>query len=239
LPSPRWQLVVDVGISNEVAETKAADSSSKTAPHSKVSSTSIAKDPRLDAVVNLLGEHMPSEPSSPMAAYLPGFMSLRLLILRPSRSEHEEELLQTMLDSYESYATAGRSPHDMALLLARDCMFLTQQQPYSVTSVSQKANLNGTSLNFKSFAAPSQQAPSSVSNTNNHLVWNHNFSQIAPIQAVMRPQSNSLPQQQYLSGMQFVESVTQGNIVGETNGEICQNSVSQHFSSTNPGGSDT
>jgi hypothetical protein len=233
LPSPRWQLVVDVGISNEVVEAKATDSSSKTAPHSKVSSTSMAKDPRLDAVVNLLGEHMPSEPSSPMAAYLPGFMSLRLLILRPSRSEHEEELLQTMLDSYESYATAGRSPHDMALLLARDCMFLTQH-PYSVTSVSQKANLNGASMNFKSFAAPS-----SVSNTNNHLVWNHNFSQIAPIQAAMRPQSNSLPQQQFLSGMPFVESVAPGNIVGETNGEICQNSASQHFSSANPGGSET
>jgi hypothetical protein len=228
---------VDVGISNGAVDSKSTDLSSKTASHRKDSRTSTAKDPRLDAVVNLLGEHMPSESSSPMAAYLPGFMSLRLLILRPSRSEHEEELLQTMLDSYESYATAGRSPHDMALLLARDCMFLTQQ--HSVTSLPQKTNLNCASFNFKSYVTPSQQVPSSVSNSNNHLVWNHNVTPIAPIQAVMLPQSNTLPQQQFLSGMSFVESVTQGNIVGETNGEICKNSLSQHYPSTNPGGSET
>lgn len=234
---------MDVGLLNGVVETKSTVVPSKTASQSKVAGTLTAKDPRLEAVVNLLGEHMPSEPSSPMSAYLPGFMSLRLLILRPSRSDHEEELLQTMLDSYESYTTAGRSPNDIALLLARDCMFLTQQ-PYSqqlVSSAPQKGHINSSSTNFKSYNNALQQAQSSTSNTTNHVVWNNNFSQIAPLQVhrpVMLSQSNPLPQQQFLSGMPFVENLSQGNSVRETNPESCKNSFSQQFQSTDPGGSE-
>lgn len=85
------------------------------------------RDPRIDAVVALLGEFMPSDPQSPMSPYLSGFMSLRLLLLRPSRSSEDEELMRTMLDSYSSYSAGGRQRSDIAVMLARDFMFLSQQ----------------------------------------------------------------------------------------------------------------
>jgi len=87
-----------------------------------------AKDSRIDEVVSLLGEYMPSDPSSPLSSCLPGFMSLRLMLLRPSKTAEEEELMRTMLDSYSSYTAGGRAKADIALMLARDYMFLTQQQ---------------------------------------------------------------------------------------------------------------
>merc|ERR1712107_695337 len=55
-----------------------------------------------------------------------GFMSLRLLLLRPSRSPEEEERARTMLDSYTSYSQGGRSKADIGVMLARDYMFLAQ-----------------------------------------------------------------------------------------------------------------
>jgi len=79
-------------------------------------------------LVSLLGEYMPSDPTSPLSTYLPGFMSLRLMLLRRSKTPEEEELVRTMLGSYQSYSSGGRAKSDIALMLARDYMFLTQQQ---------------------------------------------------------------------------------------------------------------
>jgi len=86
------------------------------------------RDLRIDEVVSLLGEFTPSDPNSPLAAYLSGFMSLRLLLLRSTRSPEEEEFVKTMLDSFSSYTAGGRSRSDIAIMLARDCMFLLNQQ---------------------------------------------------------------------------------------------------------------
>mmetsp|Transcript_16405 Transcript_16405/g.24059 ORF Transcript_16405/g.24059 Transcript_16405/m.24059 type:complete len:829 (+) Transcript_16405:112-2598(+) len=138
LPTPRWKLIVDIGQPSVQNSPKGLSPSTtpNQAPQSQSSSAAATnektKDPRIDQVVTLLGEHMPSDASSPMASYLPGFMTLRLMILRPSRTEQENELVGTMLDSYSSYTGGGRSPSDIALLLARDCMFLTQQHQQSI-----------------------------------------------------------------------------------------------------------
>jgi hypothetical protein len=86
------------------------------------------RDTRIDEVVSLLGEFMPSDPSSPVAPYVSGFMSLRLLLLRPSRTVEEDELTRTILDSFSSYTAGGRARGDIAVMLARDYMFLGQQQ---------------------------------------------------------------------------------------------------------------
>lgn len=140
LPSPKWKLVVDIGEPEESPAVSAA--ASTTAPdtitagisegnESFATSTNTqinGKDPRMEDVVSLLGEYMPSDPSSTMAPYLSGFMSLRLLFLRPSRTPEEAELARTMLDSYSSYSAGGRSRSDIAVMLARDFMFLSQQQ---------------------------------------------------------------------------------------------------------------
>lgn len=86
------------------------------------------KDPRIDEVIGLLGEHMPSDPNAPAANYLSGFMSLRLLLLRQTWSQEDEELVRTILDSFSSYASGGRDRGDIAMMLARDYIFLGQQQ---------------------------------------------------------------------------------------------------------------
>lgn len=84
------------------------------------------KDLRIDEVISLLGEFMPSDPNSPLSPYINGFMSLRLLLLRSSRSPEEEERVRTMLDSYSSYSHGGRARADIGVMLARDYMFLCQ-----------------------------------------------------------------------------------------------------------------
>ena len=53
-------------------------------------------------------------------------MSLRLLLLRSSRSPEEEDRARTMLDSYTSYSQGGRSKADISVMLARDYMYLVQ-----------------------------------------------------------------------------------------------------------------
>ena len=55
-------------------------------------------------------------------------MSLRLLLLRPTRSPEEADLARTMLDSYSSYSQGGRARADIGVMLARDYMFLSQQK---------------------------------------------------------------------------------------------------------------
>jgi hypothetical protein len=84
------------------------------------------RDPRVDEVVSLLGELMPSDPNSALAPYLSGFMSLRLLLLKPTKSPEEEDRARTMLDSYTSYAQGGRPKVDIGIMLARDYMYLSQ-----------------------------------------------------------------------------------------------------------------
>jgi hypothetical protein len=90
-------------------------------------STTQGRDPRIDQVVAILGKYMPSDPLSPLASCVPGFMSLRLLLLRSNHSAEDVDLVRTMLDSYSSYAASGRQESDIAVMLARDFLFISQQ----------------------------------------------------------------------------------------------------------------
>jgi hypothetical protein len=164
MPAPKWKLVVDIGEAEEaqVFSSGASVSSfdgpvngTKT-PHSEgsdqtVSSNAAAaaslkmgkpKDTRADEVLSLLGKYMPSDGMSPLSPYVSGFMSLRLLLLRSTRTAEEQDVVSTMLDSYSSYSSGGRDESDIAVMLARDFLFLTQQQlpgnPQSVTNGSMK-----------------------------------------------------------------------------------------------------
>lgn len=141
MPSPKWKLVVDIG---EVDDSMVASSETIGSDPSVVTKTDgdtasfangrstfdgqTSKDDRIDEVVSILGKYMPSDPCSPFAPYVAGFMSLRLLLLRVSRTLEEDELVRTMLDSFSSYASGGRDQSDIAVMLARDFMFLSQQQ---------------------------------------------------------------------------------------------------------------
>lgn len=105
-----------------------ADPTGSVATAPSHSSIDGSKDARVEQVITLLGEYMPSDPNSPAANYLSGFMSLRLLLLRQSRSMEEEEFVRTILDSFSSYTAGGRERSEIAMMLARDYIFLSQQQ---------------------------------------------------------------------------------------------------------------
>ena len=132
MPSPKWKLVVDVGEPEPVLGNQAGAGTSVSQASNDLSDSVLEKangrDSRVDEVVSLLGELMPSDPNSPFAPYLSGFMSLRLLLLRPTKSPEEEETARTMLDSYTSYSQGGRARSDIGVMLARDFMFLDQQK---------------------------------------------------------------------------------------------------------------
>lgn len=145
LPCPKWKLVVDIGEAEDGASSPAVvaasaatvnqenDTKETTEPSTSVQAAvaveaAVGRDPRIDEVIGILGEFMPSDPNSPLAAYVPGFMSLRLLLLRNTHSAKEEELVKPVLDSFAAYNSGGRERSDIALMLARDFMFLVQQQ---------------------------------------------------------------------------------------------------------------
>lgn len=153
MPSPKWKLVVDIGDVEETIplatasttqaqeQTQQVQSGNKEmndfslltaeagpTPAIQTSFDTAKKDPRVDQIIALLGEFMPTDPHSAASNYLSGFMSLRLLLLRPTRSLEEEELIRTILDSFTSYSAGGRARSDIAMMLARDFIFLSQQQ---------------------------------------------------------------------------------------------------------------
>jgi hypothetical protein len=117
---------------------------------------SAKNDPRVDLIIAMLGEYMPTDPDSASATYLNGFMSLRLLLLRPTRSLEEEELIRTILDSFSSYSAGGRARADIAMMLARDYIFLSQQQsPFLSFGQGMLANNQAPSSGLSVFGLPS------------------------------------------------------------------------------------
>jgi hypothetical protein len=131
LPSPKWKLVVDIGERQSQPQMIGSTCNLTQTDVNGVDKglevgNQAGRDPRIDDVVSLLGDLMPSDPSSPLSPYLSGFMSLRLLLLRSSRSPEEEDRARTMLDSYTSYSQGGRSKADIGIMLARDYMYLAQ-----------------------------------------------------------------------------------------------------------------
>ena len=134
MPSPKWKLVVDVG----EMQVQSVPSQQQSQQHGNASNASATASNGNDSniltseVISMFGEHMPSDPSNPGFAYLQGFMSLRLLLLRPTRTNQEQDIVNTILSSYSSYKAGGRTRPDMALMLARDFMFLNQQHTSAV-----------------------------------------------------------------------------------------------------------
>ncbi|KAL7486073.1 hypothetical protein ACHAW6_011676 [Cyclotella cf. meneghiniana] len=129
MPSPKWKLVVDVGESQMQGSSQQQQQNGNAAQNgASVSCTNSNDNNALTAeVISIFGEHMPSDPSNPGFAYLEGFMSLRLLLLRTTRTDQEQDIVNTILSSYSSYKAGGRTRPDMALMLARDFIFLNQQ----------------------------------------------------------------------------------------------------------------
>lgn len=69
---------------------------------------------------------MPTHRDSPYSPYLPGFTSLRLLLLKQARTKEETDLISTIVESFSSYNASGRSNSETAWMIARDYMLLSQ-----------------------------------------------------------------------------------------------------------------
>jgi hypothetical protein len=109
MPTPKWKLVVDVGSTppSKADEFKPVDS-------------------RISEVLKLLADHTPTHRNSPYSPYLPGFTALRLLLLKRAKTKEDEDIIGTMLESYSSYLSTGKSNSETAWMIARDFMLLTQ-----------------------------------------------------------------------------------------------------------------
>lgn len=112
-PSPKWKLVVDVGndATNESDDMDVA---------------------KLTSLLRIIETHTPQDNKSSIAGVLPGFTSLRLLLVKERRSPRENDLLKSVLACYNSYRTTGRSEADVALLTARDFMALSKDASHQV-----------------------------------------------------------------------------------------------------------
>jgi hypothetical protein len=144
VPCPKWKLVVDIGkskappliapsqqtASNHLGSdtNQVVSSGSAVLKTNKVQANGDTRDSRVDQLVQLLGEQMPHDPKSPYASYLQHYMSLRLMLLKPTRTPEENEIEGILLSSYSSYKASGRANKDIAVMIARDFMFLRQQQ---------------------------------------------------------------------------------------------------------------
>lgn len=115
MPTPKWKLVVDVGAPDKTEPEPAATIGGQV-------------DTRANDLLLLMRTYTPADKNSPLAVYLPGFTSLRLLLEKIRKSPREEELAQTLVESFSSYCQSGRTPSDVAWMVARDHMLLSQQQ---------------------------------------------------------------------------------------------------------------
>jgi hypothetical protein len=111
MPTPKWKLVVDI----------AAPSKQET------HSSSLSQiDSRANELLQIIRSYTPLDKTSPLAMYLPGFTSLRLLLEKPERTPREDELGQTLVESFSSYGRSGKDPSEIAWMVARDYMVLSQ-----------------------------------------------------------------------------------------------------------------
>lgn len=117
MPTPKWKLVVDIGSAPPKVDEK-------------------VQDKRIPDLLKLLAENMPTSSSSPLVAYLPGFTALRLLLLKRNKTPEDNDYANTMLDSYSSYLSNGKTRSETASLVARDFMLLnpaaTAQHPTAI-----------------------------------------------------------------------------------------------------------
>jgi len=150
LPSPKWKLVIDV----ETAATGPSEYVSTTIPPNIAQFDDSRKS---QDIVSLLGEIMPADSSSPVASYLPVFMSLRLLLLQQNRSNTENEMVKTILGSYSAYKSGGRTPQEIAVLIATDYSFLMQRTMQKQSQSAATSRLHSTQHLQQQLNNPFQQ----------------------------------------------------------------------------------
>ena len=169
MPMPTWKLVVDIG-AEEVGQQMLA------MQHQQYQSSEVAAtthslahtgDQLTSEVISIFAEHMPSDPISPAFEYLQGLMALRLLLLRPLRNDNEQAIVDTILSSYSSYKSRGRSRSEIAVMLARDFMYLN---PHANSQQSMSLQPQGNALSLLSSSNAAHQPYSQQVQPNQYQV---------------------------------------------------------------------
>lgn len=144
MPSPKWKLVVDVGAVSSYDSTGEAWEA----------------DSAVRELGDLISNQMPDDKNSPLAGLLPGFTSLRLLLLKANRTEREVVLLDKALSLYRQYKQSGHTEESLASMICGDFMQLSRQENIHNTIAGTQAQ--AASLRFNSTnenAVLSDQAP--------------------------------------------------------------------------------
>lgn len=126
MPSPKWKLIVDLGVS-------AHDEDDNSDQYSRIATE----------LLNNLSTVMPRDQRSPLAEYLPGFSSIRLLLTTTTHSDREKALLRSVIDCYKTYKAAGATEHDAIWMTARDCMIPSKHMQLSQLKPSQEVKYGG------------------------------------------------------------------------------------------------
>jgi len=93
-------------------------------PACQIKGCSSGVDTRAQDFLILIRNHMPTDKNSPHSNYLPGFTSISLLLQKACRTTREEEIFQSLQESYQLYKQGGCSASDIAWMIARDYMVL-------------------------------------------------------------------------------------------------------------------
>ena len=128
MPSPKWKLIVDLGVS----------------AHDEVGNSSQNAQLATE-LLNKLTSVMPKDQRSPLAEYLPGFSSIRLLLTTPAHSDRERALFNSVIECYKTYKEAGVSDRDAIWMTARDCMLPSKHMQISQLQPPQEVKYGGLS----------------------------------------------------------------------------------------------
>jgi hypothetical protein len=122
MPSPKWKLVVDVGLPSEPVASSETDDPNETRV-------------LIHELLSLIHYHTPSDKSSPLSEFLPGFSSLRLLLSGEfSASKRERDLLESALGFFRKYRAMGIFDKDAVWMTARDFMAVSKHESLSLPS---------------------------------------------------------------------------------------------------------
>jgi hypothetical protein len=113
---------------------------------------------RVNEIIGLLGEELSlSMRTSSESPHLESLTGLRLFLLKSARTPEDRDAVSTLVGSFSSYVSSGKSRSDVALMLSKDYSFLMQYSKNSRANASfglpQQGNVQGNEQQHGAIAA--------------------------------------------------------------------------------------